>query len=483
MKKPLTERNPLPKGKDEPTIKGHILVGGRVVECWNDKHFKKLREMHGVIDKFLADLSLDKQLPKISKGNAPLFRTDDEEFIVKAMSPSDHKSMIDLTPAYCDRLTEGSLLSPIYLHFRFPAASRTMDARRQSLVHRGLQELDVDDKEQLNWTSYIAMRNLTPNVGTYKGRYDLKGCDDDKGLENEGCRVEAIHRRWWHFWYCKCCWSPARWIYWHSKQDAKKFRIAMPQEQRQEILEILEEDVRWLQEYNLMDYSLLVGIQKFHAEDPVEFMNEGSSGNSGLISGIRSQMTLGDLPTGRQCWVFLDSEVERRIHITIQSREELERGAVNRIQKEIHNHGMDPRDWDFFLEGVAEDPRKSMRPQRSEKRQVKKDERLMAANFPRQMAVRLVKKTRDRPVTMITISIIDFLQDWTCKKKMAQWMKCFEPNKATIPPDAYGERFLAHFKQQITDGKGLEQELGCPESPPIVKPATHDVWQMPYTNV
>jgi len=32
------------------------------------------------------------------------------------------------------------------------------------------------------------------------------------------------------------------------------------------------------------------------------------------------------------------------------------------------------------------------------------------------------------------VGIIDFLQDWTCAKKVAMCVKCCECNKATIPP-------------------------------------------------
>ena len=32
------------------------------------------------------------------------------------------------------------------------------------------------------------------------------------------------------------------------------------------------------------------------------------------------------------------------------------------------------------------------------------------------------------------MGIIDFLQDWTCAKKVAMCVKCCERNKATIPP-------------------------------------------------
>ena len=41
------------------------------------------------------------------------------------------------------------------------------------------------------------------------------------------------------------------------------------------------------------------------------------------------------------------------------------------------------------------------------------------------------------------VGIIDFLQDWTCAKKVAMCVKCCERNKATIPPVPYGDRFAS----------------------------------------
>jgi len=215
-----------------------------------------------------------------------------------------------------------------------------------------------------------------------------------------------------------------------------------------------------------MDYSLLVGIQRFRVEDDPTVMQEE---DSGLLSMYQSQVTFGAMPTGRQCWSFLDTEVERRIKVHVQNREELERGAVNRIMQSIEQHGLDPRDWEFYLEGVgADNPRKSVKPdvQNARSVRVKKDTKA----FPRIMDVRLLKKNRDRPCTLLTISVIDFLQTWTFKKKMAGYIKVFEANKSTVPPDEYGERFISYFTRCLEKGSYLVAEPGCPETPPVVKP-------------
>jgi len=75
--------------------------------------------------------------------------------------------------------------------------------------------------------------------------------------------------------------------------------------------------------------------------------------------------------------------------------------------------------------------------------------------------VTLLKKTRDRPIVRVTMGIIDFFQTWTLKKKMASCIKVLEANKATIPPELYGRRFLKHFLQQVRVGQHLQDETGA----------------------
>lgn len=52
-------------------------------------------------------------------------------------------------------------------------------------------------------------------------------------------------------------------------------------------------------------------------------------------------------------------------------------------------------------------------------------------------------------VTIVSLGIIDFLQPWTCAKKVAQCIKVLEFNKATIPPEPYGKRFAKHFEDRF----------------------------------
>lgn len=467
------EVHPLPKAAGKK-----IIVAGHEIEVWNDELFSRLREDHGVENNFLAGLRLGAQLPKISKGKEPLFRTDDEEFIIKAMNIADHESMLDLTNDYVTRCLEGSLLCPIYLHFRF--AVRT--GRRFSKRGPSKADLEAEEhSEHLEWIAFIAMRNLTPNVGTWRARYDLKGCDDDKTLENEGQRIKAIHRRFWHFWYARPLWSEERWVYWHSKQDAKQFRLPMPPRCQRELVATLERDTQWLISQGLMDYSLLVGIQRFR-EEPA-FANEDLP----MVRQRTLSSESSSVPLGRPNWTWRETEVDIKMVITLQSREELERNAVKRITAEMEARGLNPKEWEYEMEGVDLPPpasypggdgtssagfRRPITPRAVQLSPV--------ATFPRQFEVRLLKKTRDRPVCMVSVCIIDFLQTWTRKKKLAAYAKCAEPNRATVPPEEYGTRFLEHFKRRIQADPALSTHgvSDGPSTRPVIKPYSH-AWTDP----
>mmetsp|Transcript_32796 Transcript_32796/g.42125 ORF Transcript_32796/g.42125 Transcript_32796/m.42125 type:complete len:361 (-) Transcript_32796:116-1198(-) len=48
-------------------------------------------------------------------------------------------------------------------------------------------------------------------------------------------------------------------------------------------------------------------------------------------------------------------------------------------------------------------------------------------------------------VQVLHLGVIDYLQDWTCTKNLAMAIKVCERNKATVPPEDYGARFIRHF--------------------------------------
>mmetsp|Transcript_27679 Transcript_27679/g.63985 ORF Transcript_27679/g.63985 Transcript_27679/m.63985 type:complete len:203 (-) Transcript_27679:67-675(-) len=71
------------------------------------------------------------------------------------------------------------------------------------------------------------------------------------------------------------------------------------------------------------------------------------------------------------------------------------------------------------------------------------------SSFP--LNVKLFRVVRPDGTEMyMALAIIDFLQKWTMGKRVAQVIKCMECDKATIPPQPYGERFIEEFSQRFS---------------------------------
>jgi hypothetical protein len=61
----------------------------------------------------------------------------------------------------------------------------------------------------------------------------------------------------------------------------------------------------------------------------------------------------------------------------------------------------------------------------------------------------LIRRCVDGSEVAVHVGIIDFLQKWNLKKRIARRIKFFELNKATVPPARYAQRFCAYFEDRI----------------------------------
>lgn len=214
-----------------------IHPAGRNVELFNEIVFSALRAMASVPDDFINDgWDFSTFQHGGGKGGSMMAFVEDK-FIIKELSPGDHKSLLELAPAYGRHVNRGitTLLSPIYLHFR--------------------------DEESGKF--YFAMKN-TIGKGPFKVCYDLKGCADDKLMEKSGERVKAVHKRIWNvgMWCGQRNWTEERKRYYAGKLEARSVQIGLLQEQRQNLLDALKRDTDFLAGHKLMDYSFLVAIKE-----------------------------------------------------------------------------------------------------------------------------------------------------------------------------------------------------------------------------
>merc|ERR1711879_162972 len=107
----------------------------------------------------------------------------------------------------------------------------------------------------------------TPETDYWTTKYDLKGCSADKTLTMDGRMVEPVRKRFYRAdMWCTCAWTEKRWEYKRGKDMAQKLELPFPKEQRSEILDIIARDVDWLVGQGLLDYSLLMALQRHPAD-------------------------------------------------------------------------------------------------------------------------------------------------------------------------------------------------------------------------
>lgn len=225
---------------DAPEPSQSIFVAGRSVEVWNDDVFLRIRQHHSVSDDFLESVPpLLATVGEDGKGGHAMYLTQDQQFIIKELPSGDHRALLEASQSFLERLLEGnSFLCPIYLHF-----------------------CEVGDRRR----PMIVIRNLMPENGSkwpWSARYDLKACADDKALELDGEEVVAVHKRAWqlHMW-CPCFWTAQRQRYYDGKMRARNLFLDISPVHREAIWCSLAADVDLFASQDLMDYSLLLGIQ------------------------------------------------------------------------------------------------------------------------------------------------------------------------------------------------------------------------------
>lgn len=237
----------MPKDRAPPPESSHIRAAGRRVCTWNDALWKQVRQLDGVQDNFLEEnVSFSNLKAGGGKGGDLMCFTRDFAYIVKELSDGDHDSLLRLARGLVEHLLKAdTLMASVYLHF---------------------QQVETGRR-------FFVMRNMLPWKGPWAGRYDLKGCADDKTLELDGRRIQTVRKRIWNvgLWIGHCapklCWSEARNTYKNGKRNAHKLKLQLTPTQREVVLRCLERDVAWLQANNLMDYSIIIGQRRLGVDE------------------------------------------------------------------------------------------------------------------------------------------------------------------------------------------------------------------------
>mmetsp|Transcript_12557 Transcript_12557/g.44483 ORF Transcript_12557/g.44483 Transcript_12557/m.44483 type:complete len:430 (+) Transcript_12557:119-1408(+) len=232
-------------------MSGDVRPGGRECELFNDHIFCELRALAQVPDDFVnSGWNLEELTHGGGKGGTLMARIGDS-YIVKELSKSDHASLLQLTASYGQHVRSGdTLLCPMYLHFRDTPSGR----------------------------SFFAMRNSSGS-GPFSALYDLKGCADDKLLEEDGEPIRVVRKRIWNvgMWVSHRNWSKERVLYHEGKRKARTCEIVLPAEQRAWCLKSMARDTEWLAQQRIMDYSLLVAVTAGSSADVSSVCSSGSS--------------------------------------------------------------------------------------------------------------------------------------------------------------------------------------------------------------
>lgn len=219
----------------------NLVFGGAECPTFNDQFFCNVRSFYGIADDFANDsFTFDNLKSGGGKGGDPMVRTTDLLFFVKQLNPGDHQVLVDpaFAQAFSAHITNAelpSVIGPIVAHFSNPNTRK----------------------------NYMVMLNVLSYDGQYHKQYDLKGCADDRLLVNDGERIVVVRKRIWSL-HVRCgCGGPLRKIYKDGKLEAlhQPF-LPISEADKKLLLEALERDVKFLQENELMDYSLIVGVVK-----------------------------------------------------------------------------------------------------------------------------------------------------------------------------------------------------------------------------
>ena len=222
-----------------------LIVGAEACETVRDDQFSVLRRADSIEDDFLrnnfdfASLSAGG-----GKGGDSMARTRDGRFFVKFLNESDGKSLLEdsFLREYVARVTSGqSLVTKIFAVFVHEKHGR-----------------------------FIVMNNcVNPRVKMWSRLYDLKGTADDKTLVADGSTVYHSHKRWYNVPLmvreCFGCFRAVpvrRRRYLKGKHEAFDAPIYLTEEQREEVMTALRNDVALFEKHNLMDYSLLVAVER-----------------------------------------------------------------------------------------------------------------------------------------------------------------------------------------------------------------------------
>jgi len=222
-----------------------LIIGDVACATVRDDQFSVVRRADSIPDGFLAGKFDFKSLSGGGgKGGDVMGRSTCGAYFVKTLNTTDGGSLLreEFLKEYVARATCGqSLLAKIFAVVDHPTLGR-----------------------------FIVMANcVNPRVKSWSRLYDLKGTADDKTLVEDGAGVVPAHKRFYRLdLMTRECFGCIRDVpierqrYLRGKREAYDAPIYLTSAQREEVLSAIKNDTALFEKHRLMDYSMIVGVQR-----------------------------------------------------------------------------------------------------------------------------------------------------------------------------------------------------------------------------
>jgi len=222
-----------------------LVIGEVECKTVRDENFAVVRRACEVRDEFMrGNFDFASLAGGGGKGGDVMGRSRCAGYFVKTLNATDGSSLLrdEFLKDYVSRATCGqSFLAKIFAVVEHPELGR-----------------------------FVVMGNcVNPRVKSWSRLYDLKGTADDKTLVADGLSIVQAHKRFYRVnLFIRECFGCVRELpldrqrYLNGKREAYDVPIYVTKEQREEILSSIKNDTALFEKHNLMDYSMIVGIQR-----------------------------------------------------------------------------------------------------------------------------------------------------------------------------------------------------------------------------
>lgn len=396
------------------------IVGGKkmkyILHQYKPKNFELIRRLHGVSnDDFIGSIC-DSELvggytESSGKSGSLFWSSFDGKYIMKSICHQESIFLNNICSAYLRYIRS----HPHTLLCKFFGMFKIVTSVAQPSYIRGGQRASRVRSQFVQTTRFVIMQNVFSNQCGLE-KFDLKGTTEDRFVRavsgNEVLKDINFTNRW----------------------------ITLPEHLSECLNRVIHEDCEFLFKHGIMDYSLIVGIKQ--VSEPAEAWERLTSANVHIPSPVGKKKTLADK---------LNEQLLAAKLAAVKAAHSVQKLLKRDDQEIVPPGGQDSR-FSSVDDGIPEE--------RSPRHRDPEPLPCIFQTF--NGGVVGIDETKSFPVVYY-FGIIDMLQQYTIKKKMAHFVKkftigcCHEID--TVAPKYYHQRFEKYIAQKIKsiDIEELEQ--------------------------